>query len=309
MNPNLNTDPNPNANANLSADSNSNSSRNANPNPATDFAALHRGPAPLLLPNAWDHASASMLAAVGFRAVGTTSLGVAAAAGEPDGARRTRAETLRVAAILGGGRFLLSVDAEDGYSDDPAEVAELARALAAAGAVGLNLEDGRADGSLTAPELHAAKIAAVKAAVPGLFVNARTDTCWLDRQHAETLPRLRAYQDAGADGLFVPGISDPRRIGLLVKEIDRPLNVLYRPGGPSLAQLGDLGVRRVSLGSLLYRAALGAALDTATAIREGRPADECGQSAPAYADVQRLSSTHRSYQDRHQDPHQDRHQD
>jgi len=249
-------------------------------NPGNEFAALHDAPAPLLLPNAWDHASASMLAAAGFRAVGTTSLGVAAAAGRQDGARSNRAETLRVAGILGGGDFLLSVDAEDGYSDDPAEVADFARELAAAGAVGLNLEDGRPDGTLAAPELHAAKIAAVKAAVPDLFVNARTDTCWLDRQHAETMPRLRAYQDAGADCLFVPGISDPRRIALLVGKIDRPLNVLYRPGGPGIAELGGLGVRRVSLG---------AALATASAIREGRPADECGQGAPGYAEVQRLA--------------------
>ena len=261
-----------------------------NLNPRNEFAALHTtGSTPLLLPNAWDHASASMLAAAGFRAVGTTSLGVAAAAGLRDGARLTRAETLRVAGILGGGDYLLSVDAEDGFSDDPAEVADFARALAAAGAVGLNLEDGRPDGSLTAPELHAAKIAAVKAAVPDLFVNARTDTCWLDRQHAETLPRLRAYQDAGADGLFVPGVSDPQRISLLVRDIDLPLNVLFRPGGPTIAQLGELGVRRVSLGSLLYRAALGTALATATAVREGRPADECGQGAPGYPDVQRLA--------------------
>lgn len=259
-------------------------------NPVSEFAALHDAPTPLLLPNAWDHASASMLAAAGFRAVGTTSLGVAASAGQPDGARLTRAETLRVAGILGGGDFLLSVDAEDGYSDDPAEVADFARELAAAGAVGLNLEDGRPDGTLTAPEPHAAKIAAVKAAVPDLFVNARTDTCWLDRQHAETLPRLRAYQDAGADCLFVPGVSDPRRIALLVRDIDLPLNVLFRPGGPSIAELGGLGVRRVSLGSLLYRVALGAAIATASAVREGRPADECGQGAPGYAQVQRLAA-------------------
>ena len=259
-------------------------------NPVSEFAALHDAPTPLLLPNAWDHASASMLAAAGFRAVGTTSLGVAASAGQPDGARLTRAETLRVAGILGSGNFLLSVDAEDGYSDDPAEVADFARELAAAGAVGLNLEDGRPDGTLTAPEPHAAKIAAVKAAVPDLFVNARTDTCWLDRQHAETLPRLRAYQDAGADCLFVPGVSDPRRIALLVRDIDLPLNVLFRPGGPSIAELGGLGVRRVSLGSLLYRVALGAAIATASAVREGRPADECGQGAPGYAQVQRLAA-------------------
>ena len=257
-----------------------------------EFARLHHQDVPLLLPNAWDHASAMMLAAAGFRAVATTSLGVAAAAGQRDSARTTRSETLRVTEFLGGDPrrpFLLSVDAEDGYSDDPAEVADFARELAAAGAVGLNLEDGRPDGTLADPGLHAAKIAAVKTAVPGIFVNARTDTCWLGRQHEETLPRLRAYQDAGADGVFVPGVSDPTRISALVKGIELPVNVLYRPGGPSVAELGELGVRRVSLGSLLYRVALGAALTAATSIREGRPADRFGRDTPTYADVQRLS--------------------
>ncbi|MBR7827597.1 isocitrate lyase/phosphoenolpyruvate mutase family protein [Actinospica sp. MGRD01-02] len=257
----------------------------------TEFAALHRRAEPLLLPNAWDHASAALLADAGFRAVATTSLGVAAAAGRPDGARTTRDETLRVAKILGADRrYLLSIDAEDGYSDDPAEVAAYARELAAAGAVGLNLEDGRPDGTLTDPALHAAKIAAVKTAVPELFVNARTDTHWLDRRREETLPRLTAYRDAGADGVFVPGISDPAEISELVKAIALPLNVLYRPGGLSITELGDIGVRRISLGSLLYRVALGAALHVAGEIAEGRPAGPAELHAPSYADVQQLSA-------------------
>lgn len=114
------------------------------------FKALHHDPdGPLLLPNAWDHASAAALAGQGFAAIGTTSLGVAAAAGLPDGHAATREETLRLARRLGGGAFLLSVDGEGGFSDDPAEVAGLARELARAGAVGINLEDGRADGTLT----------------------------------------------------------------------------------------------------------------------------------------------------------------
>ncbi|HWG23450.1 isocitrate lyase/phosphoenolpyruvate mutase family protein [Actinospica sp.] len=254
---------------------------------AREFAALHHGDTPLLLPNAWDHASAALLADAGFRAVGTTSLGVAAAAGLSDGARATRAETLRIAKILGADhRHLVSIDAEDGYSDDPAEVADYARELAEAGAVGINLEDGRPGGTLTDPAVHAAKIAAVKEAAPELFVNARTDTYWLDRQREETPARLRAYRDAGADGVFVPGVSDPAQISGLANGFELPLNVLYRPGGPNIAELGDLGVRRVSLGSLLFRVAIGAALEAATAIRDGRTA---GQSAPSYADVQRLS--------------------
>ncbi|CAL9563183.1 putative protein [Streptomyces sp. enrichment culture] len=138
---------------------------------ATGFAALHRAGDPLVLPNAWDHASARLLAARGFPAIGTTGLGVAAAAGVPDGTSATREETLRLALALGCEPFLLSVDAEDGFSDDPDRVAAFAGELAAAGAAGINLEDGT--GSL---HRHAAKIAAVKSAVPGLFVNARTDT-------------------------------------------------------------------------------------------------------------------------------------
>jgi 2-methylisocitrate lyase-like PEP mutase family enzyme len=250
------------------------------------FADLHRGPEPLLLPNAWDCASAALFATAGFRAVATTSLGVAAAAGRPDGARVTRDATLRVARDLGGGPYLLSVDAEDGYSDDPAEVAEFAVQLAAAGAVGLNLEDGRPDGTLTEPAVHAAKIAAVKAAAPGLFVNARTDSHWLHTREHELHDRLRAYRDAGADGVFVPGLRDPSAISTLTSAIDLPLNLLYRPDGPGIAELGAMGVRRVSLGSLPYRAALGAALETVTAIRDGKPA---GLGALDYDRVQRLS--------------------
>ncbi|MFB6848487.1 isocitrate lyase/phosphoenolpyruvate mutase family protein [Streptomyces sp. NPDC056373] len=231
---------------------------------ATAFAALHRAAEPLLLPNAWDHASGRALAGQGFRAVGTTSLGVAAAAGLPDGAAATREETLRLAVALGSEPFLLSVDAEGGFSDDPDEVAELARELHAAGAVGINLEDG-----LGPPARHAAKITAVKRAAPDLFVNARTDTHWLGDGDG-TVERLGAYQQAGADGVFVPGLTDLRRIETLVRHLEVPLNVLYSPGGPPVSHLADLGVSRISLGSLLYRRALGAALEAAAGVRAGR---------------------------------------
>ncbi|MFI9827514.1 isocitrate lyase/phosphoenolpyruvate mutase family protein [Streptomyces sp. NPDC051913] len=242
----------------------------------TAFAALHHGDAPLLLPNAWDHASAAALASRGFPAVGTTSLGVAAAAGLPDGAAATRDETLRLALTLGTAPLLLSVDAEGGFSDDPDEVGQFARELAAAGAVGINLEDG-----LGPADLHAAKIAAVKSAAPDLFVNARTDTYWLS-EGQDTLRRLDAYRQAGADGVFVPGLSDPRAIGALVDRLDVPLNILYSPTGPTVRHLADLGVRRVSLGSLLYRRALGAMLETVTEIAEGRSPRG---SVPSYDEI------------------------
>ncbi|WP_326689409.1 MULTISPECIES: isocitrate lyase/phosphoenolpyruvate mutase family protein [unclassified Streptomyces] len=255
----------------------------------TPFAALHDVPhAPLLLPNAWDYSSAAVLAANGFAAIGTTSLGVAGAAGVPDGAGVTKEATLAQVRCLGRGPFLLSVDAEGGFSDDPDEVAALAREFAEAGAVGLNLEDGRPDGTLVPVAVHAAKVRAVKAAVPDLFVNARTDTHWLGTGQDETLSRLLAYQQAGADGAFVPGLTEPARIGALVEALDVPLNILYSPTGPTLPELGSLGVRRVSLGSLLYRQALSSALRTARTIRSGQhvPAAEL-----AYGDVQQLAPT------------------
>lgn len=243
----------------------------------TRFAELHRAAEPLLLPNAWDHASAMALSAEGFRAVATTSLGVAATAGLPDGDSATREETLRLARALGTAPFLLSVDAEGGFSEDPDEVGEFAREVAAAGAVGINLEDG-----LGPAGRHAAKIAAVKAAAPDLFVNARTDTHWLGDGEG-TLHRLDAYREAGADGVFVPGLTDPAEIAALVRHLgDTPLNILYSPTGPTVPHLTDLGVRRVSLGSLLYRRALGAALETLADIRAGRSPRG---AAPSYADV------------------------
>ncbi|MGQ4363838.1 isocitrate lyase/PEP mutase family protein [Streptomyces sp. SAS_272] len=247
------------------------------------FADLHRTGAPLLLPNAWDHASATAMAGRGFRAIGTTSLAVAAAVGLPDGASATRDETLRLALTLGSQPFLLSVDAESGFSDDPDEVAELARLLAAVGAVGINLED-----ALGPAARHTAKIAAVKSAVPGLFVNARTDTYWLgERSTTETLDRLDAYQQAGADGVFVPGLTDPGEIAVLVRQIDVPLNILYSPAGPTVLHLTELGVSRISLGSFLYRRALGAALEAFDEVRGGRTP---GGRTPTYQEVASLGA-------------------
>ncbi|MGK5693675.1 isocitrate lyase/PEP mutase family protein [Streptomyces sp. URMC 128] len=242
------------------------------------FAALHHAEEPLLLPNAWDCASARALAGQGFRAIGTTSLGVAAAAGLPDGAAATRAETLRLARSLGQEPWLLSVDAEGGFSDDPDEVAQFACELYAVGVVGINLEDG-----FGPADRHAAKIAAVKEAVPGLFVNARTDTHWLgDGDATDTFARLDAYQQAGADGVFVPGLTDLRQIAALVRHVHAPLNILYSPAGPAVSHLADAGVRRISLGSLLYRRALGAALEAVAEIRAGRtPAGR----TPSYREV------------------------
>ncbi|MCH0539141.1 isocitrate lyase/phosphoenolpyruvate mutase family protein [Streptomyces sp. MUM 203J] len=255
--------------------------------PRTAFARLHDQVAPLLLPNAWDHASAALLSARGFPAIGTTSLGVAAAAGLPDGTAATAEDTLALARRLGQGSFLFTVDVEGGFSDDPEEVAELAARLYDAGAAGINLEDGRADGTLAPVELHAAKIAAVKAAAPALFVNARTDTYWLGCREEETGTRLAVYEQAGADGAFVPGLSDPDGIAALTAGLTVPLNILYTPTGPGITELAAWGVRRISLGSLLYRSALAAAAAGASAVRDGLPTEP---AALSYAEVQALGA-------------------
>ncbi|MFC0097031.1 isocitrate lyase/phosphoenolpyruvate mutase family protein [Micromonospora marina] len=253
------------------------------------FRELHRPGDPLLLPNAWDHASAAALAARGHPAIGTTSLGVAAAAGRPDAVRATRAETLELAYRLRNLPALLTVDVEDGFHDDPAEVAAYAGELAALGVAGVNLEDGRPDGRLAPAEHVAAVVAAVRAAVPQVFVNARTDAWWLGVPSPldEALRRAALFRAAGADGLFVPGAPDDL-VGVLAAEVGLPLNVLYRPGGPDLAALGRLGVARVSTGSLLFRAALGAALHLTDAIGAGRDAGL--PAAPGYEEVQALAS-------------------
>src|SRR5690349_13558137 len=143
-----------------------------------EFRALHIPGSPLLLPNAWEFGVGAFLAAQGFRALGTTSLGVPAAAGEPDGAPSTRDATVALATCLARLDVLVSVDIADGFSADPAAVADLAAELAGAGVAGINLEDGRADGTLAPAGVHAALVKAVKDRVPELFVNARTDTHW-----------------------------------------------------------------------------------------------------------------------------------
>lgn len=251
-----------------------------------EFRALHVPGSPLLLPNAWEFGVGAFLAAQGFRALGTTSLGVSAAAGEPDGAPSTRDATVALATRLARLDVLVSVDIADGFSADPATVAGLAAELAAAGAVGVNLEDGRADGSLVPVEVQCALVRAVKERVPGLFVNARTDTHWAGgRSIAEAETRVRAYAAAGADGVFVPGLAGPADVERIVAAAGVPLNLLFLPGRVTLAGLAELGVARVSLGSLPYRMALAAAAETALAVRDGR---DLPLSAPGYAEVAEL---------------------
>ena len=243
------------------------------------FRDLHYADLPLVLPNAWDVPSALALRDAGFPALGTTSFGVAASHGVPDGGGSTREANVTLAAALRPLGCYLSMDVEDGYASDPDEVADYVGRLPVDG---INIEDSTAE-TLIAPEAHAAKIAAIKAHSPGVFVNARVDTYWLgqDATVAATVARARLYVEAGADGVFVPGAAEPDVIRELTAAIDRPVNVLPVPGH-SPAALAELGVRRVSTGSLPYRAAMHAAVRAAVAIRDGSAFPD----ALPYADMQ-----------------------
>ncbi|MEU2670750.1 isocitrate lyase/phosphoenolpyruvate mutase family protein [Streptomyces sp. NPDC007164] len=250
------------------------------------FHALHHADRPLLLPNAWDFASAAALAAAGFAAIGTTSLGVAAANGLPDAAGLARDETVALAGKLVRLACPVTVDIEAGFSADPGEVGDLVAELAGLGVAGINLEDGRGD-RLADPATQLALIRSVKRRAPEVFLNARTDTYWLgvDASVPATLDRVRRYVDAGADGIFVPGLAREEDIAAVTAAVPLPVNVLHSPG-LGLDRLAELGVRRVSTGSLLFRAALNATVTTAVAVREGGPLPA---GIPGYAEVDALS--------------------
>ncbi|WP_378739755.1 isocitrate lyase/phosphoenolpyruvate mutase family protein [Nocardia brasiliensis] len=250
------------------------------------FHELHHGDRPLVLPNAWDFGSAAVLAAEGFPAIGTTSLGVAVAAGLPDGAGVTGEATLALARLLARLPVPVTVDIEGGFSENPTSVGEYTARLAELGIAGVNLEDGRTETALAEPDHQSELIATIKTRTPELFVNARVDTHWLKLDTDSTLARAEQYTAAGADGIFVPGLTDPDEIAQLVAAIPLPVNILYSPTGPSLATLTDLGVRRVSTGSLLYRTALAAAVKAAHAAHNDTPLP---LQPPTYGQIQALT--------------------
>jgi len=248
------------------------------------FADLHHGDRPLVLPNAWDVGSALAMLAAGFAAVGTTSLGVAVSHGLADATRATRDATYTLARALADLPCWVSVDVEDGFDDDPDRVAAYVERLSVSGSGvdGINLEDSTG-GALVDMDRHAAKIAAVKERCPELFVNARIDTFWLGQEDLPaTLARAAAYVAAGADGVFVPGRLDAETIRAVADAVPVPLNVLAGPAY-GIERLAELGVRRISTGSLPYRAALDAAVGVGRAVREGQPLPD----ATPYSVVQR----------------------
>ncbi len=232
------------------------------------FHDLHHQGIPFVQPNAWDVPSALAYLADGFTAIGTTSFGVASSAGHPDGGRATHEANLALAAALAPLPCDVSVDIEDGYSDDPEAVADYVAQLPAAG---INIEDST-DGQLIDPAVAAAKVAAIKQRNPEMFINARVDTYWLGQYSdtATTIERALRYVEAGADGVFVPSADDRADLTELVRNIPRPLNTLPVPG-LTLTDLGELGVARISTGSAPYRAASYAAAHVARAVRDGQP--------------------------------------
>jgi 2-methylisocitrate lyase-like PEP mutase family enzyme len=230
---------------------------------------LHSGREILLLPNVWDVASARIIEEAGFKAIATSSAGVAFSLGYPDGQVIPRDEMLAaIARIARAVKVPVTADVESGYGPTAKDTALTARAVIDAGAVGMNLEDAASDGSPSLVELslQLEKIRAVReianrVRVP-LVLNARTDTYLLEigepaKRYHETVRRLSAYRDAGADCVFVPGLSDTATIGKLVADLKCPVNILVGPGSPSVPELSKLGVARVSLGAAPMRAALG----------------------------------------------------
>ena len=264
---------------------------------ADAFRAMHRGARILLLPNAWDVASARVFAQSGFGAIATTSAGIAFTLGYPDGQRISREEMLAVVRrIAAGVQVPVTADVEAGYGNRPEDAARTAREVAQAGAVGMNLEDatGNAQHPLLDLTLQVERVKAVVEAAREfpMVLNARTDVYLLqldapEKRYDAALLRLAAYRDAGADCVFVPGLRDAETIGRLVKDLQCPVNILAGPGFPSVPELQKLGVARVSVGSGAMRATLGLLRRLA---EELKTAGTYGalEGAISYADVNQM---------------------
>ena len=268
-------------------------------NQATIFRALHSGPEILVLPNVWDVASARLVEDSGYQAIATTSAGIAFSLGYPDGQKIPREEMLAsIARIVRAVKVPVSADVEAGYGDRPEDAALTARAVVEAGAVGVNLEDATGDPErpLVDLRLQLEKIQTVRETarelnVP-LVLNARTDVYLLevgdaDKRYDEALDRLQAFRGAGADCAFLPGVRDPETIRRMVADLGFPLNILAGPGSPSVPELHQLGVARVSLGSGPMRAAMGVLRRLADELKT-RGTYAAMEGAPSHPEMNRL---------------------
>jgi 2-methylisocitrate lyase-like PEP mutase family enzyme len=257
------------------------------------FRAMHRDKQILLLPNAWDVASAQVIEQAGFGAVATTSAGIAFSLGYPDGQKISRQEMLEaVRRIATAVKVPVTADVEAGYGDRPEDAARTAQDVLAAGAVGMNLEDATGDPQhpLLDLTLQVERVKAVRESP--IVLNARTDVYLREigapeKRYEEALRRLAAFRDAGAECVFVPGLRDAETIGRLVKDLQCPLNILCGPGVPSVPELQKLGVARVSLGSGPMRATLGLLLRIAKELKSAGTYTNLEGAIP-YAELNRL---------------------
>jgi len=260
---------------------------------------LHKGPDILVLPNAWDAASARVFEAEGFPAIATTSAGVAAAVGYPDGAVAPPREMIEaIGRIARAVRVPLSADIEHAYGTTPQAVVDIVLRVIAAGAVGVNIEDLLPGTTVLEPlGLQCEKISAVadaarKSGVP-VVINARTDVCLaaigpVESRISTAIERGRAFLSAGADCVFVPGVRDAGDIGALVNGIGGPVNILAVKGTPPIAELHALGVARVSVGSGPMRAALSLTRDIARELKSRGTFSTFTDRAISYDEVNEL---------------------
>jgi 2-methylisocitrate lyase-like PEP mutase family enzyme len=242
---------------------------------AQRFLALHRAGEPLLMPNPWDLGSARLLASLGFAALATTSSGFAATLGRNDGAVSRDEALVHAAVIVAATDLPVSADLENGFADSPSGVAETMRMAIEVGLAGASVEDftGQADDPIYDTGAAAERVAAAAEAAhagPGrLVLTARAENYLHGRPDlADTIARLQAFQEAGADVLYAPGLRRREDISQVVREVDRPVNVLALDGVPPVAELARAGVSRVSVGGAFAFAALGAVVSAATELRE-----------------------------------------
>ena len=242
---------------------------------AAGFLSLHRPGEPLLMANVWDAGSAKAVAALGYKALATTSSGFAATLGRLDGSVTAEEALAHSAAIVAATDLPVSADLENCFADDPAGVAETIRGAIAAGLAGGSIEDftGNADDPIYAFDDSVARVAAAaEAAHAGdvhFVLTARCENLLHGRDDLDdTIARLQAYERAGADVLFAPGLRAAEDIARVVSSVSLPVNVLVGPGRPTVAELAKLGVARTSVGGALAFAALGAAVEAATELLE-----------------------------------------
>ena len=243
----------------------------------TIFRALHERDSAFTIPNPYDAGSAKLLAHLGFEALATSSAGYAFTLGKPDNAVGREKMIEHVADVVAAVDLPVSADLENGFGDDPETAAETIRLAAATGLVGGSIEDstGRTDDPIYEFELAVERVrASVEAArvLPFTFtLTARCENFLVGRPDIDdTIRRLQAFQEAGADVLFAPGLTTKEDISSVIASVDRPVNVIMGLSGVqmSLAELSDLGVKRVSVGSSLARAALGAFLRAGEEMRD-----------------------------------------